>query len=160
MLRLNIPHRIWEATVLPNTIQAISLSHKKIVSWAKESNLIEVAIAEDDCIFTSINSYNYFIQNKPDEYDIYLGNHYSGIKMPNGCLYGFTGLTIYLIHSRYYDTFLSTPIGKNIDRAQDGKGIFVVCRPEIAKQRPGYSFHRKKEVNDDHYLAGRNFLTD
>lgn len=158
--RLGIEHKFWDATILPNTIQAISLSHKKIVKWAMENNLKEVAIAEDDCLFTSLNSWKYFLENKPDDFDLYLGNYYSGVKMPDNTLHGFAGLTCYIIHSRYYQQFLSTPINKNIDKAQAGFGKFVVCQPEIARQRVGYSFHRRKEVNDDHYLQGRKFLTD
>lgn len=158
--RLGIEAVYWDATVLYNSINAIAMSHKKIIKWAKENNISEVCIAEDDIVFTSINSYKYFLANKPADYDIYLGGNYSGVKMPDGTLYGFTGFTIYCCHSRYYDKFLSTPINKNIDAAQRGMGKFIACEPLIAKQRNGYSFHRKKEVNDDSYLAGRNFLLD
>lgn len=158
--RLGIEAKFWDATVLNNTIQAISLSHKKIVQWAKQTGLPCVAIAEDDCIFTSLNSWKYFLENIPEDYDIYLGNYYSGVKMPDNTIYGFAGLTCYIVNSRYYDTFLSAPINKNIDKAQAGLGKFVVCQPEIAKQRVGYSFHRKKMVDDNHYLTGRIFLTD
>lgn len=158
--RLGITAIYWPAIILPSTVQAISRSHKLIVHFAMENNMPEIAIAEDDCIFTSLNSFQYFLDNKPEDFDIYLGNHYSGVKRKDNTLYGFTGLTIYIIHSRYYRQFLSTPDTKNIDRAQDGKGKFIVCQPEIARQRNGYSYHRKKEVNDDHYLTGRKFLAD
>lgn len=158
--RLGIEAKYWDAIVLPNVVQAISLSHKKIIQWAKDNNLEEVAIAEDDIEFTSLNSYKYFIENKPDDYDIFLGNYYSGVLLPDKTLHGFSGFTLFMCHSRYYDKFLETPVTKNIDAAQRGKGRFVVCSPEVAKQISGYSFHRKKIVDDDHYLKDRVFLTD
>lgn len=158
--RLSIDAVFWDAIVLPNPKQAISRSHKRIVKYAKDNGIKEIAIAEDDCIFTSINSWKYFVEKKPDDYDIYLGNHYGGIKRKDNTLFSFSGLTIYFIHCRYYDQFLSTFELKNIDTAQAGKGIFVLCQPEIARQRIGYSYNRKKYIDDDHYLDGRKFLTD
>lgn len=158
--RLGITAVYWDATVLNNTIQAISLSHKKVVRFAQENNLPEIAIAEDDCLFTSINSYKYFIEHKPEDFDIYLGGFYGGTIFPDNTLYSFSGLHLYLIKRKFYQTFLSIPPFRNIDKGMAGMGKFVVCSPLVAKQRNGYSFHRKKEVNDDSYLEGRNFLTD
>ena len=128
--------------------------------WAKQNGLPEVAICEDDILFTSLRSWDYFLEHKPEDYDLYLGNYYSGVLMPDNTLYGFTGFTLYFVNHRYYDTFLETPANKNIDAAQRGRGKFVACQPEVARQRSGYSSHRKKIVNDDHYLKGHIFLTD
>ena len=158
--RLGITAVYWDAIVQSNTVQAVSQSHKMIVQFALQNNLPEIAIAEDDCIFSSINSYKYFLDNKPDDFDIYLGGYYSGIKRPDNTMYSFCGLHLYIIHSRYYRQFLSTSPMKNIDNAQAGFGKFVVCEPLVARQRNGYSFHRKREVNDDSRLVDKNFLED
>ena len=157
--RLNIRAVLWDAVVLPNTITAISQSHKKIVRNAKICGKKLCAIAEDDCIFTSENGWNYFLENLPQDFDIYLSSFYSGVPLEDKSLHGFSGLTCYVISERFYDTFLSLPENKNIDRAMTGMGKFLFCDPFVTKQRNGYSFHRKKEVNDEHYLAGRKFLT-
>lgn len=129
--------------------------------YAKVNGLKEIAIAEDDCIFTSIKSWDYFLEHKPHDFDLYIGNHYSGAHNPDNTIHHeFTGLTIYIIAERFYDKLLSANELRNIDTALNGLGKFVVCNPEIAKQTHGYSYNRKKIVNDDHYLKGREFLSD
>lgn len=160
MNRLEIDARYWPATILKNTIQAISISHRNIVRWAKENHLPEVCIAEDDILFTSKNSYEYFLQEKPEDYDIYLGGFYSGAVLEDGTMYSFCGLHLYSVHSRYFDTFLNTHPMRNIDAAQAGRGKFIACNPLVAKQRNGYSFHRKQIVDDEHRVAHLKFLTD
>jgi hypothetical protein len=157
---LSIDAVFWDATVLPHTIQAISLSHKKIVKYAKDNKLPEICIAEDDILFTSLNSYKYFLDNKPDDFDIYLGGYYTGIPLPDKTLYSFSGLHIYCIRESFYEKFLSVTTLRNIDQAIAGMGLFKFCEPLVAKQRNGYSFHRKKIVDDDHFLEDRKFLED
>lgn len=138
------------------------MSHKKIITWAKINNLPEVCIAEDDVLFTSLKSWSYFLENKPTDYDLYLGGIYSGISFPDNTVYSFAGLHLYFCHSRFYDKMLSVPHIRNIDQGMAGMGKFVLCNPFVAKQRNGFSFHRKKIVNDDHYLIDKRykFLTD
>lgn len=160
--RIGIDAVYWDGIVIPrNPIQSISRSHKQIVRYAMVNKLKEIAIAEDDIIFTSLNSWKYFLDHKPETFDLYLGNHYGGIPVPpDNKIYGFSGMTIYIIAERFYKTFLSANEKRNIDGALTGLGEYYVCKPEISKQRHGYSFNRKRIVNDDHYLAGRTFLTD
>lgn len=160
MQRMGIDAVYWDAIVMPSTMRAISRSHKQIVRWAKEQGLKSIAIAEDDIYFTSLRGWKYFLDNEPDDYDIYIGGHYSGVHFPDNTVHGFTGLTLYKIADRFYDTFLNVSEFRNIDAAITGLGKFTICNPEVAKQRNGYSFHRKKVVNDDHYLTNRKFLMD
>lgn len=158
--RMNISAVYWPSIPHINSVTSISNSHKQIVAFAKKNGLHEIAIAEDDVLFTSINSWNFFLQNKPNDFDIYLGGVYMGIPFPDNTLYSFCGMHLYIIHERFYDQFLLSPENKSIDRAQDGAGKFVLCNPLVAKQRNGYSFHRKAHVNDDKYLKGMKFLID
>lgn len=160
--RIGIDAVYWDGIVIPgNPIVSISSSHKRIVRYALQNKMSEIAIAEDDCIFTSINSWKYFLEHKPKTFDLYLGNHYSGIPVPpENKIYGFSGMTIYIIAQKFYKTFLSVNDQRSIDGALTGLGEYYVCKPEIAKQRHGYSFHRKRFVNDDHYLKNRTFLSD
>lgn len=161
MDRMSIDYVIWPATIHHNTKTAISNSYKKIIRWAKDNNLSEITIAEDDILFTSKNGWNYYLQNKPEDFDLYLGGHYSGIHHPGNIVKSFTGLTLVTISNRFFDKILSANEVRNIDTeiSRIG-GIFKVCTPEVAKQRIGYSFNRKRIVNDDHYLEGREFLKD
>ena len=160
MNRVGVDACYWPAITGPRTIKAISQSHKMIVRWAKEQRLKEIAIAEDDIIFTSLIGWEYYLINKPEDFDLYIGGHYSGPHFPDNTVKYFTGLTLYIIHERFFDTLLAADERRNIDSCLNGLGKFVVCNPEVAKQRNGYSYHRKKVVNDDHYLTGRRFLKD
>lgn len=153
----------WNGIRLKNTITAVSQSHKQIVRFAKENDLNEIAIAEDDVLFTSLNSWKYFLEKKPKDFDLYLGGIYTGHPhfndVPN-LLYSFTGFHLYIIRKKFYDTFISVPETSSIDALLSGMGAYFLCNPMVAKQRNGYSFHRKKEVDDDHYLVGKKFLLD
>lgn len=157
--RMGIDAVYWPAIILPNTINGVAASHKKIVQYALDNNLPEIFIGEDDLIFTSISGWRYFLDNKPYDFDIYLSGYYSGIPLNDGTLYSFAGLQCYCVHSRFYKTFLSTPLHRNIDKVLAGSGKFIPCSPLVTKQRNGYSFHRKKIVDDDHYLQGKQFLS-
>jgi hypothetical protein len=160
MNRMGIDAVYWPAIVLDNTVTAISRSHKQIVRFAQQNNLPDITIAEDDCVFTSLGGWRHFLENKPDDFDLYIGGHYSGNHFPDNSLFDFTGLTLYTISKRFYQTFLSANELRNIDTCMTGLGRFLVCSPEVAKQRHGYSYNRREIVNDDHFLKGRKFLTD
>lgn len=149
-------YKLWPAIVdrmVP--MRGINLSHKAIVIWAKTENLSEVLIAEDDMVFTANGAFEYFLENKPEDYDLYLSSVYCGkIETDNTCK-DFRGLTLYFISSRFYDTFLSTPEKQNIDSAMFRLGKYVVCQPFIALQREGYSYHLKMMTTYGHYLFRR-----
>lgn len=146
-------YKFWEAEVYPHSVlESITASFKKIVRWGKENNLSEVTIAEQDLFFTSPNSYKYFIENKPNEFDVYvsgsylLDNRYE-YKAPLVKVTEYVGNQLIVVHSRYYDTFLSLPDDNHIDTIQSGLGDFYVCFPFIGLQRPGYSSNAQIEVN-------------
>jgi len=158
--RMGIEALYWPSIPDKSSITSISKSHKRIVQFAKDNNLPEICIGEDDLLFTSKYSWNYFLKQKPADFDLYLGGVYGGVPFPDNSLYGFAGLHLYIVAARYYDTFLATREDSNIDKEQRGKGRFILCNPQIAKQRNGYSYHRKEIVDDDHYLKDMMFLTD
>lgn len=147
---------IWEATIdLPTVEASINKSHKDIIRWAKERNMDEVCVFEDDLMFQDQYSWRMFLENKPQKFDLYMGGAYGMNKMGSefGDEHGvdlvdsFQGLHCYICHSDYYDRFLAVPDDAHIDVAQGGKGTFYVCRPMIGYQRPGYSATARKEVN-------------
>ncbi len=70
-------YKIWEAiTDRKTVVESINASHKMIVRWAKENDMEEVLIGEDDLMIPNENGFKYFMDNKPDDYDMYLGGSY------------------------------------------------------------------------------------
>jgi len=133
----------------------INASHKNLVALAKFHNLEEVCIMESDVMFPAEDGWEWFLRNKPRFYDLYLGGTYGEFMLMSdgetNVVQRPAGFHCYMIHSSYYDRFLSTPDDSHIDDAQTG-GIYKVCYPFAALQRPGYSSNAKKEVNYNHDL--------
>lgn len=138
-----------------SVVRSINLSHKQIVSFAVEHHLPEVCIMEEDVMFTAPDGWQYFLSNKPHEFDLYLGGTYglneaAFARISKGLgsveIHNFAGLHCYIIAEAYYTKFLSLPEEQHIDN-QPGLGRFYVCAPFCALQRPGYSYNQKREVD-------------
>lgn len=132
-----VDFKFWDAVRLTESVvKSINASHKMIVRWAKENNQSECIIAEQDLMFTSPYSWEYFMEQKPNEFDIYLWGSYI-IPLSNNCICGFH---LYIIHSKFYDQFLSVPDDVHIDVEMDKlKGDYKFCHPFPALQRVGFS---------------------
>jgi hypothetical protein len=149
---------LWPCIMYPNVVQSINASHKMIVQRAKDEGLKECCIGEDDLMFPSENGWNWFLENKPGRYDIYAGCNYLASTPPEkpglirvDCIVGFH---LYMVHEKYYDTFLSTKDDDHIDTAQKGKEMYVVW-PFPALQRPGYSINNSTIVNYNSIFSDR-----
>jgi hypothetical protein len=152
-------YEFWEGVYRPSIKASINEAHKQIVMYAKIAGWKEVCIAEDDLIFTSPKSWEYFLDNKPKDYDLYLSMIYLGEPDENNEVKDFTGLTMYCVHERFYDTFLNTPYDDHLDRLlSKTEGKFVVCNPFVAKQTNGFSSNTGKMENYDQLLINRRFL--
>lgn len=112
-------------------------------------------IAEDDIKFTAPFAFNHFLKQKPREFDLYLGGIYHGTIHSENTVEDFAGLTLYIIHQTFYDTFLSAGENTDLDRELAGKGKFIVCNPFAAIQHNGYSDNKKEFINYDDCLKGR-----
>lgn len=137
---------------------SISKGHKQIVQYAKDNNLPECFIMEDDCRWGSLGAYDYFLSKKPADADIYLGGCYVVYfdKEPfKSKLIGFISLHCYIIRQSFYDTFLNLPEDIDIDRALNGNGNFEICYPYAAIQYNGWSDNSRQIENYDHLLAGK-----
>lgn len=145
--------------------KGISKSHKKIIRDAKEKGLQFCIIAEDDFKFCSENSWQYFMDNIPDEYDIFLGGLSGGeVNEETKEIIGWSGLFFYAIHSRFFDVFLSADEEKNIDRWLSGVGLesiekqlgrkplYKVCYPIIAICKDGFSYNSGTEIQHEKYF--------
>lgn len=154
--------KIWEAVMLPNVVESISESFKMIIRDAQLRELPEVCIMEDDVYMPSKHAWQYFIEHKPKEYDVYLGGNYL---LDNRIEYAaplvkvneYVGNHCIIVNERYYDTWISTDSAKHCDTEQKGKGEFFVCFPFIALQRSGWSANSQAVVNynsilPEHYI--------
>jgi len=148
----------WDAIYLNSVKAGINAAHKQIVEYARLAEWDEVCIAEDDLQFTSDKSWEYFLAHKPKDFDIYLSMIYLGQPDENNEVKEFTGLTLYIVSRRFYDTFLSVDPSEHIDRALAGLGKYVVCSPFVAKQFNGVSSNTGKWESYDKLLENRIFL--
>ena len=156
--------------------QNIASNHKIIIEQAKENGLPEVLIFEDDVYFPSKDGFKYFLDNKPDDFDLYLGGIYSGhdkINENNKSINGFyfSGLHCYICHSRFYNTFLSIDTSnEDLDSAlgkltRDGRAKIKVCYPFAAIQRElkshntGAIFYHKLFFNEQNTYGFKNATT-
>lgn len=159
-----IDYLILDAIVHPTvTLVGIAESHKYIVQCAKLNKLPEVLIMEDDVCFYDKGAFDYFIENKPKDYDIYLSSIYHGYIKPDNTVDDFCGLHCYIVNERFYDTFLNAPITMgagfmNFDRALMNKGKYVVCDPFVCYQMDGFSDNKKENATYGHYMEGRKIF--
>lgn len=134
----------------------INAAHRQIVEFAKLSEWECVAIGEDDIRFFAPGAWDYFLKNKPADFDLYLSSIYVGdIKEDNTVDY-WCGFGLYICHSRFYDTFLSIDKDNHIDHALKGLGKVVVCNPFIAEQFDGWSSNTGKDETYGNLMNGRN----
>ncbi len=138
-----------------STVRGINLAHKQIVDYARLKKLPEVLIFEDDIRFCGKGAFNHFLETKPESFDLYLGGIYLGDIDENNRTKSFSGLHCYIVHSRFYDTFLSTPDDEHIDRILSNLGEYYVSYPFTSIQYNGRSSNTKQDENYDTLLKGR-----
>ncbi len=168
---LGIKLRIWEGETSHEKFPCINISRafKKIVRYAKEERLPYVTIAEDDIVFTSPHSWRYYIENIPDDFDLYLGGIYAGQLDGNRIVNGYSGHTLITVHERFYDFFLGAT-NETIISADSHLDVwlgkhcrekkYVVCTPFVCKQLGGYS-ENKNAIMDysTMYESAWDYLT-
>jgi len=149
---------IWEGIYHPKSImKSISLAHKQIIKWAKETGLKTVTVFEDDIKFTDKGAWDYYVDNEPLDYDIYLGGIYLGT-IKNSIANSWTAAHCYTVHERFYDVFLKSDEDKHIDTALAGLGKYVVCEPMIAVQYNGVSNNTNQYCNFDSIINSRKLF--
>lgn len=146
---------IWEGIHNVKSIKAgINAAHKQIIQWAKDEGLKKVVVLEDDVRFSDVGAWQYYLDNEPEDYDIYLGGIYLG-KIVDGLVESFTALHCYTISERFYDIFLSTDNEKHLDEALAGLGRYFVCTPMVAIQHNGFSDSSQTYCNFDSITSSR-----
>lgn len=161
-----IPYKEWEGIIYKPAHTGISKAHKQIVSWAKFTGKPFVAIAEDDIKFSCPGAWKYFLSKIPKSFDLYCGLIYDGEVDPTNnriiTTRGMSGTnTLYIIHSRFYDFFLSIDESKHLDRELgrfSNINEYYVCHPMVCTQMGGYSDNHRRDLTYDVYLKGKQLL--
>ena len=138
-------YEIFPAIVLTHSVvESISESFKSVIRSAKENGDEEICIMEDDIIFSSPNGWQYFLENKPKEYSVYIGGNYLidnriEYKKPLIEIPEWVGNHIICVHKSYYDIWLNSDSTLHCDGIHKGKGKFYSVFPYVGFQRNGWS---------------------
>lgn len=154
--------RFWEGEHEKIAKKGISRAFKKVIRWAKENNLPEVIIAEDDMVLTAPGAWQYYLDNKPADFDIYLGGIYSGDMDGNRIINGYSGHTLVTVSNKIYDLILSHDEYGDIDRWMGTFCIerkYIVCLPFVCKQIEGYSDNHRRRIEYKALHAEREYFT-
>lgn len=143
----------------------INRSFKRIVKWAKQNNLPRVIMGEDDLLFSAPGAWQYYLENLPDDYDLWMGVIYAGEIREGRVMNGFSGgMTLITVHERFYDFFLGIDPQNHIDRALGNfcfEKKYLACAPFVCRQMSkGFSDNLNKPVCHDAYLEGMKFFGD
>lgn len=139
--------------------QGICLGHKSIIRDAKENGYPMVCVLEDDTVWFASGAWDYFLENIPEDFDIYFSMCYVCAIEENRIKGVFSGMTCYIVHERFYDFFLSIPDSCHIDRhlgltANIHK--YIVCPKFVCYQFGGKSDNNQMIVESyDSYLVDR-----
>lgn len=67
-------YRIWDGIIDGGlSCRGISKAHKQIVAFAKLNHMQYVLIGEDDLHFTAPGAFNFYCDNIPQDFDLFLG---------------------------------------------------------------------------------------
>lgn len=155
-----VPHIFWEGIDNPNNVkESITKGHKRIIQYAKDNNLPFINIAEDDLVFTHKDSYKYFNEQVPEDYDLFFGLIYAGSVEENQIKNGMSGtMTLWKCHNRFYDHILNLPDNCHIDRELGGtafKHKYFVCPEFCCVQSGSYSDNLRRSMDYSPYLIDK-----
>lgn len=110
--------KYWEGEVFKHSPKkGICRAHKRIVQDAKDNGDEKCVIGENDLQFTSVGAWKYFLDSVPNDFDTFSGLVYVGDIEDNRIISQASGMTtLYAVHERFYDFFLSIPDDCHIDR--------------------------------------------
>lgn len=146
-------YKLWEGIEEKhNRKLGIHQAHNKIVQDAKDNNLERVFIAEDDIYWFAEGAWQYYLDNIPEQFDIYFAMIMVGeIDNRNRLISQGSGMTCYCVHNRFYDTFLAINPDSHIDReitSQWEKYEFYTPPKFVCSQIGGKSDNTMKAGND------------
>lgn len=153
-------YKLWEGIEDKHSRKTgICKAHKQAVQWAKDNGLPRVIISEDDIRFFGKGSWDYYLSQMPKSFDLYMSMVYVGtIDEENRIRSTCSGFTLYCVHSRFYDTFLSIPDDCHIDRHitdMHENYEFFVCPQFVCEQTGSFSDHLRSSCDYSSLLVGR-----
>lgn len=150
--------------------RGISKSHRTIVQKAKEMNLDEVLILEDDVQFLDKNALLKFINMSkivPKDCDLFFAGIYDGKIEEEFSAYAkvtekISGLHCYIVKKKFYDTFLSADVNYDLDGyiSTQTNAVSYCAYPFLAIQYDGYSYNLKGKSAHNYKLHTRYKLTN
>lgn len=161
----------WPAVMNTNSPQVgISASHRGVIQQAKDLELPEVCILEDDTHFLCRNSLVKFLNTYkllPKATDMLFGGIYDGEIGKEFCIYAelegrISGLHCYIIKQKFYDKFLSADPDFNLDFwiSTELKPVAYVSWPFLVIQNEGYSYNRRGQSAHNYELDKRYKLAN
>jgi hypothetical protein len=103
-----VKYTFWNGISSPEKPSGgIAQTHQQIVSWAKSQGLLKITIAEDDVAFTAPGAIDWYWQQEPEDYDLYLGGITYGKITEANIVVDFAGTHFYTIHHRFFDRLVS-----------------------------------------------------
>lgn len=149
-----------------SSVKNISIAHKSCVRVAQKLKLERIIILEDDVKFLCKKSFLRFTElaeQLPPDWDVFLSGVYDGVLQDHSenirKITRFSGLHCYMVHERYYDTFLSANEDVNLDKWMStpgwGSSNAYLAYPMLAMQHDGFSDNVKKVTDYNQQVKGK-----
>jgi len=147
----------------PNSQKNIVEAHKSCLRSLNGSGIV----IEDDLVFSNSESLRWYaneaLKNLPDDWEILSFGSYGGVTKISNIYWSkiehFAGAHFLIYRDTAIDKVLQSDFGNaHYDRVLSSLCKCYVVNKMIAFQSAGYSDHRKKEVDDSHYLIGKDLL--
>ena len=149
----------------------ISKTHRSIIQYAKDTDLSEVLILEDDVHFLCRNSLVRFLNLNlviPKDADMVFAGIYEGLLDKEASMYGrvlgrLSGLHAYIVKSKFYDKFLNVNPEFNLDYALSTElsPVMYCANPFLIIQRDNeWSYNLRGTSSHNYKLAERYQLTN
>ena len=140
----------------PHAGTSLRLTYQSIIK--NHYNDEEIIMMEDDVKFCGHGAFQYFLNNKPDSFDVYLSGFYDGRmdKQTKKIIRSWSGTHCWIIRKQFYDTVLSCDDRAHIDRwmFMHSKDIFS-CYPFAAIQHHTFSDVSKTNANHKWYIKDK-----
>lgn len=145
----NLPNNMIRPPIKGNL--GCTISHLKILKFAKENNMENIMVFEDDVVFMENfnEKFNEYFKQVPNDWDMlyFCGNHQGGIKMINqnlGKIFGSYTAHSYIMNKKVFDLYISLleKLNDVVDvlYASKHKELNIYCfRPHLTYQRAGIS---------------------
>lgn len=142
-----------------NRKRGITIGFQKIIKYAKDNNLERCTIIEDDIKFFHPNSFNYYLSQIPEDYDVFWSMYFCGsndenFRINDKC----SGMTLFTVHNRFYDFIINMNPDCHIDRyitSLHKDFVLKVCPLIPCTQSGSKSDNSMRKCDYSPYLEGR-----